>query len=212
MKIFLRPNDRVLFQGDSITDAGRDRANPSCAGNGYVAIIKGFLRATRPELNAVVLNTAISGDRSTELLQRWDADCLALKPDVLSIKIGVNDVWRLAGEWNGQKFVPLDEYRQNLATLVSRARDAGIERIALVSPTTITAKADSHLNKLLAEYAQAAQELAQRAGALYVDARTPLLDARASDPQTPWTPDGCHPSVAGHAIIATAWLKAAGLL
>ena len=209
---FLRPNDRILFQGDSITDAGRDRADPLGLGNGYVAIIKGLLQSLRPELNATLLNRAVSGDRSTELLQRWDADCLALKPDVLSIKIGVNDVWRMAGEWNGQKHVPLNEFIQNLTTLVTRAHENGINRIVLISPTTITPEADSPMNNLLGEYAHAVADLALRHNALYADARTSILVARAHDPKVVWTPDGCHPSIAGHTLIAVAWLQAVGLI
>ncbi len=209
---FLRRNDRILFQGDSITDAGRDRENPFNLGNGYVAILKGLIHGFYPELNAIILNRGNGGDRTTELLQRWDADCLALKPDVLSIKIGVNDVWRLAGEWNGQKHVPLKEFAANLDTLVTQARGKGIERIVLISPTTITPEADTPMNNMLGEYAEAVKQLAQRFNAVYVDARTPLLNARANDPKTSWTPDGCHPSISGHTLVAVAWLKAVGLM
>lgn len=210
--LLLRRNDRILFQGDSITDAGRDRQDPGSLGNGYVAILKGLLHSLYPELNAILLNRGCGGDRTPELLARWSEDCLALKPDVLSIMIGVNDVWRLAGEWNGQKHVPLPEYRENLATLVVRAIEAGIERVIVLSPTTVTPEAGSEMNTLLGQYADAAQEIAQKTDALFVDVRTPLLDARQTDPNTAWTPDGCHPSTAGHTLIAVTWLKALGLM
>jgi lysophospholipase L1-like esterase len=211
MNAFLQLNDRILFQGDSITDAGRDRANPLDLGNGYPAIIKGILHARHPELNATVLNRGVGGDRTPELLARWDEDCVALRPDVLSIMIGVNDVWRIAGEWNGQKHVPRDAYAANLAQLLERAQAAGVARIVVMSPTTASPEADAMLNTMLADYAETARGVAQRFGARYADVRTPLLEARAKEPRIPWTPDGCHPSIAGHAVIAAAWLGAVGL-
>jgi lysophospholipase L1-like esterase len=204
----LRLGDRILFQGDSITDAGRGA--PPGLGNGYVAIVAGFLRARLPGMDLDVLNRGVSGDRTAELLARWQRDCLDLKPDVLSIKIGVNDVWRLTGEWNGQKHIPLPEYRANCVKLLDQARGAGIRQLVLVSPTTITHENASPLNDLLGEYDAAVRDLARQYRAVHVPARDALLAARAGRPDVAWTTDGCHPTTAGHAVIAAAWLRAVG--
>ena len=206
----LRPGDRVLFQGDSITDAGRGA--PPGLGAGYVAIAAGALQALRPELKLEILNRGVGGDRTAELLARWQRDCLDLKPNVLSIKIGVNDVWRLAGEWNGQKHIPLPDYRANCVRLLDQARAAGIRRLVLISPTTITHENVSPLNDLLGKYDAAVRDLARAYGAVYVPARDALLAARAAQPAVAWTGDGCHPTTAGHALIAACWRKAVGVV
>ena len=206
----LRPNDHILFQGDSITDAGRN--TPPGLGSGYVAMVRGMLSARCPDLPVTITNRGDGGDRTAELLARWQSDCLDLRPDVLSIKIGVNDVWRLKGEWQGQKHIPLPEFRANYARLLEQASAAGIRQLVLVSPTTITHENASKYNDLLGEYAVATRELAAQFNGIYVPAREALLAARTSLPDVAWTSDGCHPTTAGHAVIATAWLQAVGVL
>ena len=206
----LCPNDHILFQGDSITDAGRGQ--PPGLGTGYVNMVRGMLSTLHPELPVRITNRGNSGDRSAELLARWQTDCLDLKPDVLSIKVGVNDVWRKLGEWNGQKHIPLWEFCSNCTRLLEQAKSAGIRQLVLISPTTITHANVSECNDLLGEYAAATRELALAFGGIYVPAREALLAARTALPEVAWTSDGCHPTTAGHAVIASAWLKAVGLL
>jgi lysophospholipase L1-like esterase len=120
----------------------------------------------------------------------------------------VNDVWRKKGEWNGQTFVPLADYQTNLKKLCERARAGGVRDIVLVSPTTIDHEATSELNVLLGTYADWVRTYAADINATYVDARSPLLAARAARPQITWTGDGCHPTASGHALIAAAWFDA----
>jgi lysophospholipase L1-like esterase len=180
-------------------------------GFGYVAMIRGMLSVWRPDFNVRITNRGVGGDRTAELLARWKSDCLDLKPDVLSVMVGVNDVWRLMGEWKGQKHIPPAEFRANCTRLLEQASAAGIRQLVLVSPTTITPENRSSYNDLLAEYADATRELAGRFGGIYVPARDALLAARAALPEVEWTSDGCHPVTAGHAVIAAAWLKAVGI-
>ena len=208
MNTLVRKHDLVLFQGDSITDCGR-RGSADGLGGGYVAMVQGLVAARHPELDLRILNRGIGGDRTAELLARWQADCRDLKPDVLSIMIGVNDVWRKAGEWMGQTYIALPQFRENLTRLVELA--AGVRQLVLVSPTTIERDNDGELNRLLADYDAFVQELARTRGAVYVPARAALLRARAEIRDVEWTGDGCHPTAAGHALIAHEWLKAVGL-
>lgn len=201
--------DRILFQGDSITDCGcRDRTNVNPIGTGYVAMIRGALAQRFPELKVQVLNRGNSGDRTIELLARWQDECIGLKPTWLSIKIGVNDVWRKRDAWGGQGHVPLPEYIANYRRLLDQARDSGIKNLVLVSPTTIDDEPESELNELLAKYDAAVVELAKEYGAIYVPAREKLWKAIALNPEVRWTTDGCHPTTAGHGLIADAWLDA----
>jgi lysophospholipase L1-like esterase len=124
----------------------------------------------------------------------------------------VNDVWRKLGEWNGQKHIPLPQFRRNLVRLVDTALSAGVRRLVLMSPTTIENENDGPLNQLLAEYDAYVRELAAAQQAVYVPARAAFLRARELFPAVQWAPDGCHPSGAGHALLAHEWLKAVGLV
>ncbi len=206
----IRPDDLILFQGDSITDAGRC-GSADGLGSGYVAMVRATLTARHAELPVRVANRGVGGDRTIELLNRWRVDCLDIRPQVLSIKIGVNDVWRLRGEWNGQKFVPLADYRANYERLIEQALAAGVRVLALVSPTTIAEENDSELSRQLDERAACVRDLAARNRAVYVPARETLLRALATQPGVRWTTDGCHPTAAGHALIAATWMQALGL-
>ncbi|NLN19849.1 MAG: SGNH/GDSL hydrolase family protein [Firmicutes bacterium] len=200
--------ERILFQGDSITDVGRRRNVMYDLGNGYVSMIRGLISALRPDLSVEILNRGNSGDRTTELLQRWQQDCLDLHPDWLSIYIGVNDVWRKRTErQGGQRHVPLPEYVTNYRRLLDQARDAGIRNLVLVSPTFIDKYLNSDLNQLIAEYDHAVQGLAQEYGALYVPLRQRLQEVLLRNPEIEWLGDGCHPTPAGHAFIAATWLE-----
>ena len=93
----LEANDTILFIGDSITDAGRDRDDSQHLGYGYPLMVAGHLLATHPRLNLKVVNRGISGDRVSHLQDRWQIDCLQIQPDVVSILIGINDTWHTMG-------------------------------------------------------------------------------------------------------------------
>jgi acyl-CoA thioesterase-1 len=201
--------ERILFQGDSITDTGRRRDLFYDLGQGYVAQVSGLISTLFPELKVEILNRGNSGNRSSELIGRWQTDCIDLHPDWLSLFIGVNDVWRKRTQPLGTlPFVPLDEFLLNCRTLLDQAKAAGVAHFVLVSPTLIDKYLQSDLNQLLEEYDAAVQELAKEYGAIYVPARQCILKALANHPEIDWLADGCHPTTAGHAIIAAAWLKA----
>ncbi len=206
MPSILKPNDLILFQGDSITDAGRGETADGLGG-GYVAMVRGLFQALHPDFPVRILNRGVGGDRTAELLVRWPAECLELKPDVLSIMIGVNDVWRLKGEWNGQKHIALPEYTANLTKLLEQAKAAGIRQLVLMSPTTVEPENDGELTQLVGRYAAEVKRLAGVFGAAYVPSREAMLAARAAQPKVAWTTDGCHPGAAGHALLAATWLK-----
>jgi acyl-CoA thioesterase I len=199
----------LLFQGDSITDSGR-KDSPDGFGFGYVAIIAGALASKSRCASLRVMNRGVGGDRTAELLARWDEDCVALKPEALSLMAGVNDVWRLRGEWNGQTYIPPDRFKANYEELIDRARSGGVKRLILMSPTTIENEKDGELSALLDEEAAIVRGIAKRTKAVYVGAREEQKRVISERPDFPWTTDGCHPSLAGHALIALTWLRAAG--
>jgi len=89
-------------------------------------MVRGMLGTLSPAVQVTITNRGMGGDRTAELLPRWKPTARIFKPDVLSIKIGVNDVWRLAGAWNAQKHIPLNEFRANYARLLEQSKAAGV--------------------------------------------------------------------------------------
>ncbi|MEI6231597.1 MAG: SGNH/GDSL hydrolase family protein [Planctomycetota bacterium] len=201
--------DWILFQGDSITDCGRREINGSSKlGNGYVSILRGFMSQRWPDKKIDVLNRGVAGDRTVDMLARWERDCVGLQAEWLSIMVGCNDVWRKRLQWMGQSYVPLPDYIANYRSLLDQALRAGYKRFVLMSPTTIDEDLNSDLNKMLVDYGDAVKELAREYSAIYVPAREALHAAIRATPEVKWTTDGCHPTVAGHGVIASAWLNA----
>ena len=90
---------KILFQGDSITDAGRDKRNYHNMGSGYPKYASELIRNAYPDVEFEFINLGISGNRTDNLFDRLSADCINIKPDIVSILLGVNDVWhRYGGE------------------------------------------------------------------------------------------------------------------
>ena len=121
-RIELKPDQTILFIGDSITDAGRLESAYRPFGYGYVHFVAYWLLAKYPEYNINIINTGISGDTIRDLNDRWEQDCLSHKPDILSLLIGINDVFR---QYTGRldAAVLLDEYQLTYEQLLSLAKE-----------------------------------------------------------------------------------------
>ncbi|MFN4243600.1 MAG: SGNH/GDSL hydrolase family protein, partial [Tepidisphaerales bacterium] len=135
----LTANHRLLFIGDSITDCGR--TDPSMSkrdpiGIGYVRFIQDYLLARDPANAPLVINRGISGNKVTDLAERWERDVLAEKPDWVSVKIGINDVWH--GYKDASLAVPIERFRTVYADLLRQTK-AALPRVKLVlcQPTVI---------------------------------------------------------------------------
>jgi lysophospholipase L1-like esterase len=199
---------RVLFQGDSITDFGRDRDQPWGLGSGYVNLIAAWFTARYPQLKVQFLNRGISGNRVADLRGRWDEDALALKPDWVSILIGINDTWR---RYDSNDPTSTEAYAADYRDVLARSQVAGA-RLIVLEPFLLPHPADREQWRVdLDPKIHVARQLAREFGAIFV----PLdgvfsAAAAASGSMTDWTPDGVHPTPAGHALIAQAWLSAVG--
>jgi acyl-CoA thioesterase-1 len=191
----------MVLTGDSITDAGRDRADRASLGEGYAALIAADLP------DRTVLNTGISGNRVVDLLARWDADVLAPGPDILSIKIGINDTWR---RYDADDPTSTAHFESGYRELVRRAQAAGVERIVLVEPFLLPVHAEQwswreDLDPKIAAVRRVAQELRT----LYVATDGPLAQRAATLGAAALAEDGVHPTPAGHRLLADLWLTAA---
>ena len=212
MAISINRNTRLLFIGDSITDCGR-RECPEGIGGGYPRLVRDYLRAKDPENAPEVMNTGISGNKVTDLAGRWQADVLDLKPDALSIKIGINDVWH-GLRADTPAGVPIEQYIETYRTLLDQLRKTLPEcRIILCEPSVISPPAPADGNEALKPYVCAVHDLGEQfRAAAVVELHQPLLDAIRLRPDIPWAPDGVHPGSSGHMLLARQWLTATGLL
>lgn len=203
-----QPNQRIVFIGDSITDAGRRDAAPPLGG-GYVGIVAGFLAARYSEHRLSVINRGIGGDTVRHLAARWDADAIGPRPDWLAVGIGINDVWRAFGD-NTHEAVPLPEYRDTLLTLLTRARDETGCRLIVIEPYMIEPDRADPMRARMDEYGQAARAVAQSLDAIEVHTQAAFDTVLATTSPADWAADRVHPNAAGHAVIAHAVLAAIG--
>jgi lysophospholipase L1-like esterase len=211
---FIASGDTILFQGDSITDAGRKRddsaANSNAAlGRGYAWLAAAQLLIDRPEARLKILNRGISGNKVYQLAERWQADCLDLKPNVLSILIGVNDFWHK--HKHGYEGT-LEKYENDYRILIKRTKTAlpGV-KLVICEPFVLKVGAvDDSWFPEFDGYRAAAKKVAAEANAVFVPFQT-MFDAAAKiAPPGLWAADGVHPTCDGAAIMAHGWLKAVG--
>jgi lysophospholipase L1-like esterase len=213
----LKEGDVILFQGDSITDAGRDRnseGNPNNArtlGNGYPVLIASELLNDHAKLKLQVYNRGISGHKVPDLDNRWQKDCIDIKPAVLSILVGVNDIWhKLNGNYDGT----VETYNTGFTALVQKTQDALPDTtIVICEPFALRSGAvnDSWYPEF-DERRAVAKEVAQAAKTIWVPFQTMFDEAIAAgtEPQY-WAGDGVHPTLAGHALMAQTWRKIVGV-
>ena len=199
---------RIVFIGDSITDCGRRDANAPY-GNGYVSLVHAFVTARYPELNLSWENRGVGGDTVRHLEARWDEDVIALNPDWLSIKIGINDVWRRFGE-RPHEAVPADEYEATLRELVRRAVDGTGCKLIIAEPYVIEKDRTDPQLVATTEMGQIARRLAGEFGAINVRTQEAFDRVLEHSESSDWAADRIHPNLAGHAVIAQAFLKAIG--
>ena len=208
----MKKNDTVLFQGDSITDSQRDKkrkaANDGRAmGLGYPLLIGSELLRDSPALDLKFFNRGISGNRVPSLQQRWAKDCIDLKPNVLSILVGVNDMWH---KMNGQYDGTTETYRVGFGELLADTKRQLPEcQIVICEPFALRVGAvkDSWYPEF-DDRRQVAREVCDQAGALWVPFQTMFDQAiESGTPAKYWAADGVHPTMAGHALMAETWKK-----
>jgi lysophospholipase L1-like esterase len=209
---FISRGDVVLFQGDSITDAGRDRrregnANDARAsGTGYALFITSQLLAQRAAAGLKIYNRGVSGNKVFQLAERWDKDCLALKPNVLSILIGVNDIWHtLNGSYNGT----VEIYEKDYRALIERTQRAlpGVG-LAICEPFVLrTGAVNDQWFPEFDRYRAAPRRVATDSHAVFVPFQAMFNKAVQAAPPGYWAADGVHPTIAGAGLMARTWLE-----
>lgn len=204
-----KENDVILFQGDSISDCGRNYADEASLGTGYPLMVASRLGAMFPEKKLVFLNRGISGNRAIDLQNRWDRACLDLKPSWVSIFIGINDTWR---RYDSDDETTVEQFAAAYRNILERTREKLDANLILLEPFVLPVPEDRRQWRAdLDPKIAVVRDLARDFSALYVPLDGLFAAASAKAEPAYWAPDGVHPSPAGHGLIADAWIKAAGI-
>jgi lysophospholipase L1-like esterase len=216
-KITLKKNAVIVLQGDSITDAGRDKANNvsnsmAMLGSGYSLFIAGQLLAKQADKQPKIYNRGISGNKVFQLRERWETECLAYFPDVVSILIGVNDYWHtLTNGYKGTVEVYENDYRDLL-----RYTKEKLPNVQFVICEPFALKGGSAIDEprwfpMFDEYRKVAKKLADEFNAVFVPFQSGFDAAIKQAPTRYWANDGVHPDLPGRQLMADMWLEATGL-
>ena len=209
MSFLVQDGQMVVFIGDSITDCGRrDVAAP--LGNGYVKFIADLIAIRYPTLRVSIVNKGISGNTIADLRERWHDDVLVLKPDWVSILIGINDVHRTLR--NEPTAVPPNRYEQLYRECLSLTKERTTARLVLMEPFYISAdtETDSWRTKVLRaldDYQTVVRKLANEFGAIFVPLHELFQEQLRYRPADMFCPEPVHPNSVGHLLIAQDWLE-----
>lgn len=204
---------RILFQGDSITDAGRDYSDYHELGQGYPKYAAELIRDRFDDpKNGTIefINLGISGHRTRDLRARWQKDCIDLQPDIVSIMIGINDTWRA---FDSNDPTPVEEFEDNYRYLLSEIKAHTNAKILLLEPYVLPdVPAKDAWRADLDPKIQAVRRLAREFADAYIP--TDGLFAAACVQQEPshWSGDGMHPNENGSRFIAAYYAKAVAAL
>lgn len=198
----------ILFQGDSITDARRERSIETSLGMGYAGLVAGMMGLKDPNKYDFI-NRGIGGNRVVDLYARWKMDCLNLKPDYVSILVGVNDVWHELEIQNGLDAQQYEKiYRMLLEDTMGKLPDT---KIILMTPFLMKYSATEKCwDYFYSEVQKRSEIVCKLAG----DYNLPLIELQSKfnemlekAPVERWTADGVHPTMFGHGLIAREWVK-----
>ena len=222
MDQFFENGQIVLFQGDSVTDCGRNRRNRDgslggitprnmALGSGYPLKIKLMYDILYKENKVRFINRAVSGDRARNLVERYERDVKAVRPDFMSVLIGVNDTWR---RYDSNDPTTAEQFRSDYDTFLDMVKadfpDIGL---LIIEPFAFT----QHPDRLgwdgdLGEKRAVSKELAEKYGAYFMPAHDIMQENLEHFDLFALSPDGVHPAPQGHAVLATSYMKTLGII
>ncbi len=190
----------IVFLGDSITEAP----------DGYVRLVTDVLQATRPERWTHTVNAGRGGDRSVDLPPRLRRDALVHRPDIVTVSIGVNDVWRGLDSPGLGLEVPLPAYRRAVATVLDEIGAAGARAVVLTT-SVIGEDPESEGNRRLAPYNEALRAIAAERGLAVAEVHEAFQRVLAAPRPSQLTTDGVHLTHQGAVVMALTVLRALGV-
>ena len=191
---------RIVFQGDSITDAGRDKRNYHNMGNGYPKYASALLTEALPHIDFDFINMGISGNRTDQLFDRLYVDAISFDPDVISILIGINDVWH---RYSPSRVATTDlQIETNYRAILERLKKETNAKIVMLSPYLLDCEDKDAMREDLKTVLPIIRKLADEFADVYVPLDEYFEEALKTQPEPKYySADGVHPNANGAAFI-----------
>ena len=198
---------KILFQGDSITDAGRDKRNYHDLGAGYPKYAAELIAAAHPELDIEFINFGIGGNRTCQLFDRLYKDCIEFQPDVVSILIGINDIWHRYG---GEKIATTDlQLATNYRAILERLKNETDAKIIMIAPYVLDVDDKQQMKDDLVSVGAIIRELADEFADVFIPLDKLFDEAILTQPEPKYySGDGVHPNVNGAQFIGKVYAAA----
>ena len=197
---------KILFQGDSVTDAGRDRSNPADLGEGYPKFASAMIQDSYPDTEFEFVDLGIGGNRTEHLVARLESDFIEIQPDIVSIMIGINDVWH---HYSHAIETTDEQFEENYRTVLDALKSRTNARILMIQPFLLET-VDPAKQELCEELSRK-QAIIRQLADEYADAYLPLdemLHQEVDVEPTEYSRDGVHPTPDGACRIGEAYLGA----
>lgn len=189
---------KLLFQGDSITDAGRSFEDPHLLGGGYVKFAAAYLQQAYPQVEFEFINLGISGNQTKDLVARLQGEFVDVQPDIVSILIGVNDVWHHAED---RSWIPDDVFEQRYRTVLQAIKEKTSAKIMMLEPFLIPVEDKLYFREDLYKKIEIERKLAREYADVYLPTDGLLAAAFVGDEPTSYAADGVHPTEKGAEFI-----------
>ncbi len=202
---------KLVFQGDSVTDGMRDRRNYHEMGMSYPKYASALIKEENPDVDFEFINMGISGNRSSQLFDRFYTDALAFEPDIISVLIGVNDIWH---RYDASRVMTTDaQFALNYRSILERIRRESSAKIIMLAPFVLDAEDKQYLKPELFSLLMIVRELAAEFADAYVPLDQLFADAIKTQPSPCYySYDGIHPNENGAALIGRAYADAVNKL
>ena len=198
---------KILFQGDSITDAGRDRRNYHHLGNGYPKFAAELISSAHPDVDIEFINFGISGNRTGQLFDRIYPDAIAFQPDIISILIGINDIWHRYGQ--GRIATTNAQIEANYRAILTSLKEKTNAKIIMISPYLLDCDDKEDMRQDLFSVLEIIRNLASEFADLYIPLDKHFEEALKTAPEKLYySADGVHPNENGAKFIAKLYAEA----
>lgn len=206
---------RILFQGDSLTDGNRCKLKEQAwdgnhqMGHSYAYIVNGILGSRYPEKNLEFVNRGVSGNRIVDIYARMEPDIIELKPDVLSIMVGINDI---PSDWNGVRGTSPEKYEMIYRQLLKETK-AALPKVHLILcepvifPVCKQSRDYALCEQAVCSFGQVVRRLAEEFSAELLLLQEEFENRYQMREPEYWSWDGIHPTENGHGVIAVKWME-----
>ena len=191
---------KIIFQGDSITDAGRDHNNIHNLGNGYPKYTAELIKNRHPDTEFEFVNLGVGGNRAENLRDRWQKDCIDIQPDVVSILIGVNDTWHFSSP--DQEWMPHEYFEECYRYILKETREKTNAKIIMIEQFLLSTPEKDYFHVDLDAKIQITRKLAREFADVFIPMDGLFASHCVGTEPTKWAADGVHPTEAGARLIA----------